>query len=98
MDTGTFFIIIAIMFELLLVAAVVWGICNEKQLLAWEAAIAARIRKQLRHIKRELLARWLAKDGLTVRPMSETETALRALPPVKASADELLEIIGRWSE
>ena len=98
MDKGTIFIAVAVLLELALIAGVVWGILNEDGLIAFENRIAAAFRRKLRKAKRELLARWLAADGLTVRPMSETETVLRALPPVTASADELLEIIGRWSE
>lgn len=95
MDKGTIFVIFAILFELMIAAAVVWGILNEKLLISWEDAIAAKIRKKLRTAKRALTAKWLAEDGLTVRPLTETETAL-AQVEATVDVDELLEIIGRW--
>ena len=50
-----------------------------------------RMAKMGRRIKRELLARWLTEYGLTVRPLTETETAL--LPVRTGDADEFLRLI-----
>ena len=73
MDKSTVFIIIAIIFELLIGAAAVWGILNEKVLIEWEDAIAAKIRKKIRAAKRSLTAKWLAEEGLIARPLTARE-------------------------
>lgn len=56
----------------------------------------AWMRRRIRRARRDLAAWLMAPEGLTVRPMTETETALAPLK-MEGSADELLEIIGRWS-
>ena len=56
----------------------------------------AWMRRRIRRARRDIAAWLLAPEGLTVRPMTETDTALAPLK-VKAADDELLEIIGRWS-
>jgi len=48
----------------------------------------AVIAEKAKLIKRELAARWLAEQGLTVRPLDGTKAA-----PV--GVDEMMEIIGR---
>lgn len=58
--------------------------------------VHAWMRRRIRRARRDLAAWLMAPEGLTVRPMTETETALAPLK-VEAAEDELLEIIGRWS-
>ena len=58
--------------------------------------VHAWLAKRIRKARRDLAAWLLAPEGLTVRPMTETETALA---PVTAPVDddELLDMLGRWS-
>lgn len=56
----------------------------------------AWMRRRIRKARRDIAAWLLAPEGLTVRPMTETDTALAPLN-VEEPADELFEIIGRWS-
>ncbi len=73
MDKSTVFIIIAIIFELLIGAAAVWGILHEQVLIEWEDAIAGKIRKKIRAAKRALTAKWLAEESLIARPLTMQE-------------------------
>lgn len=54
----------------------------------------AWLAKRIRKARRDLAAWLLAPEGLTVRPLTETETALAPLS-VEVAADELLELIWR---
>ena len=54
----------------------------------------AWMRRRVRKVRRDLAAWLMAPEGLTVRPMTETETALAPIS-VEVAADELLEIIWR---
>ena len=58
--------------------------------------VHAWLAKRIRKARRDLAAWLLAPEGLTVRPLTETETALA---PVTAPVDdvELLDMLGRWS-
>ena len=58
--------------------------------------VHAWLKRRIRRARRDLAAWLMAPEGLTVRPMTETETTLAPLK-VEAADDELLEIIGRWS-
>ena len=51
-------------------------------------------RRRIRQARRDLAAWLLAPDGLTVRPLTETEIALAK---VTVDEDELLETLRRWS-
>lgn len=56
----------------------------------------AWLAKRLRKVRRDLAAWLLAPEGLTVRPLTETETALAPVT-VPVDDDELLDMLGRWS-
>lgn len=57
---------IIIIFELIILAFIVWGFLHEERFVAFEDKIIARIRKEIRYIKREACARYLAKQGITI--------------------------------
>ena len=50
--------------------------------------------RRARRVKRDLAARWLAEEGLTVRPLTQTETALAPVRTV--GVDELVTLINEW--
>lgn len=53
------------------------------------------LRRRIRKARRDLASWLLAPEGLTVRPLTETETALA---PVTVDVDdELVELLRRWS-
>ena len=54
----------------------------------------AWMRRRIRRARRDLAAWLLAPDGLTVCPMTDTETALA---PMEVSDEELVELLRRWS-
>lgn len=54
----------------------------------------AWLKRRIRKVRRDFAAWLLAPEGLTVRPLTETETALAQ---TEVSAEELVEMIRRWS-
>ena len=54
----------------------------------------AWLQRKIRKARRDLASWLLAPDGLTVRPLTETEIALAK---VTVDEDELLETLRRWS-
>lgn len=57
---------IIIILELITLAFIVWGFLHEERFVAFEDRIIAKIRKEIRYIKREVCARYLAKQGITI--------------------------------
>jgi len=88
----TFVIVLYIAFLLVFLGVPAAIVLMDKFSDRFHAWLAKRIRKA----RRDLAAWLLAPEGLTVRPLTETETALA---PVTApvDGDELLDMLGRWS-
>lgn len=56
----------AIIFEILFAGFIVWGFKHEKRFVAFEDRIIRICRKKIRRVKRNLCAKWLSEEGLTV--------------------------------
>lgn len=57
---------ITIFFEVIATILIVWGFMHEEKVVAFEDRIIKATRKKIRKAKRDLCARWLAKQGLEV--------------------------------
>lgn len=55
-----------IFIEVVATILIVWGFLHEDKVVAFEDRIIKAIRKKTRKAKRDLCARWLAKQGLEV--------------------------------
>lgn len=55
-----------IFIEVVATILIVWGFLHEDKVVAFEDRIIKAIRKKIRKAKRDLCARWLAKQGLEV--------------------------------
>lgn len=55
-----------VIFELIILAFIVWGFLHEELFVDFEDKIVAKVRKEIRYIKREACARYLAKQGITI--------------------------------
>lgn len=63
-------IVFLIIFELFVVAFVVWGILHEDKLIEFEDKSIAKLKDKARKKRRDLCAKWLAKDGLVAVPVN----------------------------
>ena len=63
-------LVFLIIFELFIVAFVVWGILHEDKLIAFEDKSIAKLKYKARKKRRDLCAKWLAKDGLVAVPVN----------------------------
>ena len=57
---------IIIILELITLAFIVWGFFHEERFVAFDDKIISKVRKEIRYIKREACARYLAKQGIII--------------------------------
>jgi hypothetical protein len=54
-------------------ALVIWALLNEAKLIDFEDRVADAIKRHVRIRRRNLAAKWLAKDGLIAVPVSRSK-------------------------
>ena len=64
-------VVIGIIFELVLLAFVCWGILHEEKLILFERKLVIKIKTKVRKLRRDILAKTLAKYGLMPVPIKK---------------------------
>lgn len=57
---------VVIFLEILFTLFIAWGLMHEDKFIAFEDALCRKVKKKINRFKRNICAKWLAKQGIII--------------------------------